>query len=105
MRDAEDSFEFSTLVKMADAWATCPCGQLPQCVKRNHDGMPVDTELAYYGTQFSVKSHQLVEKTGLALIVVQEELIKLLRNIEMRGTVLARQEMAKQNELKISIKN
>jgi len=92
---------FIPLRDKADKWSTCPCGNLPQCIKRDTEGVPLDLELRHLGEKFSLKSRELVTKNHHELALIQEELIALMRQIELRGRIVTRQELAKHNELHV----
>lgn len=100
-RRVSDGSYFERLSKLADKWNTCPCGNLPQCIRRNVEGIPLDAELAMYGADFSMKARLILHMKYGELASAQEELILLLRKIELRGKVLARQEIANQQQLHV----
>jgi hypothetical protein len=92
---------FKQLELMADLWNTCPCANLPQIIKRNQDGVPLDNELSVLGHKFSWLASSLKTLSGPALSSAQEEMLHILRLIEFRGNIVARQELAKHNDLQI----
>lgn len=100
-KNIEDGSYFENLKLEADMWCSCPCANLPQCIQRDDMGIPIDSELQMLGHNFSEQANKLIKLHGVRLSVAQEEMISLLRLIELRGKILAGQEIAKHNELRI----
>lgn len=99
-RVSEGSY-FERFVRKSDSWITCPCGNLPQCILRDDLGVPDDDELESLGNDFSFNARLLLTKRDGELSMAQEELLRILRKIEIRGNVVSRQEIAKHHELAI----
>ena len=43
--------------ELARSWTTCMCGQQDPAIPRAYNGVPVDLELGFLGTQFSWTIH------------------------------------------------
>lgn len=92
-----DDEEYTKYMELANSWGTCPCGQLPNVLKRYDEGDPKDDQLRQWGTLFTnnfvnqefEEAKRFLDRIMLRLPVVlaQEKYERALKVIELQEAV------------------